>query len=355
MNLVEGPNINFYKDKKIMVTGHTGFIGSWLSKVLSMNGAEICGYSLDPPTSPNLYEILKHNTSILDIRGDVRDRKKLFEIVSDFKPELVFHLAAQPIVLESYNNPVETFETNVTGTVNLLDILRKEGTVKVIVVLTSDKVYRNNERRYPYRETDYLGGKDPYSASKSCQDMATNSFRETYFKEIGVQVASIRAGNVIGGGDWGKHRLVPDIVRGITEEDVIKIRNPESTRPWQHIMDVISGILKLTSKLWKDPNFSGPWNFGPLSCQDIKVRDIVEMVIRGWGKGNYEIEKTDNSQEAETLFLDSSKAINLLEWAPKYDIQTSIRKTVEWYKEFYNNKDADIFTERQIQEYWEGE
>ena len=223
--MVHGSDFTFYKGKRVLVTGHTGFIGSWLTKWLSMLNAEVCGYALSPPTIPNMYESLKMFPPIGDIRGDIGNKESLHKALEDFPPQIVFHLAAQPIVLEAYDNPAETYETNVMGTVNLLDSLRTINSVKVIIVMTSDKVYKNNEWVYPYREIDKLGGRDPYSASKSCQDIIVSSFRESYFVDLGIGISSIRAGNVIGGGDWGENRIVPDIVKGITENKIIKIIN----------------------------------------------------------------------------------------------------------------------------------
>jgi len=271
---------SFYKNKKILVTGHTGFMGSWLTKWLTMLNADVWGYALDPPTRPNLFEALNLTQKISnDIRGDIRDTKLLRKTILNFQPEMVFHLAAQPIVLESYENPVETFDTNVTGTVNLLNEIRKINSVKVVIVVTSDKSYRNNEWVYPYREDDILGGKDPYSASKSCQDIVVDSFRKSYLDNIGIAISSIRAGNVIGGGDWSKYRLIPDIVRGIISGQTIKIRNPDSVRPWQHVLEPISGMLILANKMYNDIKFSGPWNFGPDSIKEFSVRRLWERFL----------------------------------------------------------------------------
>ena len=217
-------NIEFFRNKKVLVTGHTGFIGSWLTKWLTMLNSKICGYSLEPPSIPNLYESLDMEHQIMDIRGDIRDRDLLKNTIQEFRPQIVFHLAAQPIVLDSYDNPVNTFDSNVTGTVNLLNELRQVDSVKTIIVMTSDKSYRNNEWIYPYRENDILGGRDPYSASKSCQDIVVNSFRDSYFSNLGVGISSVRAGNVIGGGDWAAHRIIPDIVRGVVQDRPFTIK-----------------------------------------------------------------------------------------------------------------------------------
>ena len=346
---------DFFEGKNVLITGHTGFIGSWLTKVLSVNGSRILGYSLNPPTVPNMYDAIQLSKDVTDLRKDVRDHESLKKAIHEFEPEIVFHLAAQPIVLESYDNPVETFDTNVMGTVGLLEILRRVGSVKIIVVMTSDKVYRNNECVYPFREIDPLGGKDPYSASKSCQDIIVNSFRESYFDSMGVSISSIRAGNVIGGGDWGANRIVPDVVRGLTEGNIIRIRNPDSVRPWQYVLEPISGMLLLTQRMWDDIKFSGEWNFGPSNQREITVKELLDNFLKNWGGGRYTIAKDNEAREANYLQLDISKAKNVLGWFPKYDFEESIEKTVEWYKEYYENKDnINDVTEKQIRAYFEG-
>ena len=348
-------NDKFFKDRRVMVTGHTGFIGSWQTKWLLMMDADILGYSLDPPTRPNMYDAVGLSENIKDLRKDIRDAKALKDAILQFKPEIVFHLAAQPIVLESYKTPIDTYETNVIGTVNLLDNLRRTDSVKVIIVMTSDKVYRNNEWVYPYREIDPLGGKDPYSASKSCQDIIVNSFREIYFDDMGVSVSSIRAGNVIGGGDWGANRIVPDVVRGLTEGNIIRIRNPDSVRPWQYVLEPISGMLLLAQRMWDDMKFSGEWNFGPSNQREITVKELVNKFLKKWGGGSYTIAKDNEAREANYLQLDISKAKNVLGWFQKYDFEESIEKTVEWYKAYYEDKrNINNVTEKQIRAYFEG-
>ena len=324
--------------------------------MLTMFDANVCGYSLEPPTEPNMYSLLNLNKKIIDIRGDVRNYRLLDKTINEFKPDIVFHLAAQPIVLASYDDPLETFETNIMGTANLLSIIRNMKSVKAVLVMTSDKVYKINEWVYPYREIDQLGGKDPYSASKSCQDIVVNSFRESYFNNIGISVSSIRAGNVIGGGDWGMHRIVPDIVKAISKNKVIKIRNPGSVRPWQYILEPVYGMLKLAEKMFYDIKFSGDWNFGPNNQRVITVKELVEKFIKYWNGGNYIEIKDDNNigKESNYLQLDISKAKNELNWFPKYNFEVTIKKTVEWYKEYYRDKSKiDSFTEMQIKEYME--
>ena len=343
---------NFYLDKNILITGHTGFIGSWLTKVLLMNGAKILGYSLDPPTEPNLYNVLDIGEKIVDVRGDIRDRQKISRIVSEFEPEIVFHFAAQPIVLDSYNDPTETFETNIMGTVNLLKSVQRVGATKTIIVMTSDKVYKNNDKSDPFRETDPLGGKDPYSSSKSCQDIIVSSFRESYFLDSGVGISSIRAGNIIGGGDWGNRRIVPDLVKGITENKVIRIRNPDSIRPWQYVLDVVFGLLELTDKMKKPRVYSGEWNFGPGAGLNPTVKELSDLLINYWGNGKYIIERDKAGLESTRLELDTSKVKFFLNYHPILPIKESIKETVQWYKEFYlNRENIKQFTEKIIKEY----
>ena len=343
---------DFYSNKKVLITGHTGFIGSWLTKWLTMLHAEVCGYSIDPPSRPNMYDLLNLGNSVKDIRGDIRNREAVQKAMLSFNPEIVIHLAAQPIVLESYDDPVETFDVNVTGTVSILNELTKSKSVRTIIVVTSDKSYHNNEWVYPYREVDALGGKDPYSASKSCQDIVVDSFRDSFFKEKGVGISSIRAGNAIGGGDFAKYRIIPDIVRAISNDDILRIRNPNSVRPWQHVLEPISGMMLLTKRMYEDTNFSGPWNFGPDSLATKTVKELVEKFIHYYGKGNYEIQKSQSFKESTYLRIDISKAKRDLNWKPCLDFDKTVKKTVEWYKAFLNNQsDINKITEMQINEY----
>ena len=343
---------DFYSKKKVLITGHTGFIGSWLTKWLTMLDAEVCGYSLDPPTRPNMYDLLNLGDSVTDIREDIRNREAIQKVLLDFNPEIVFHLAAQPVVLESYDNPVDTFDVNVTGTVNLLNEVRKVGSAKVITVMTSDKSYRNNEWVYPYRENDVLGGKDPYSASKSCQDIVVNSFRESYFYHSGIALSSIRAGNVIGGGDWAPFRIIPDLVRGIAKSKTVRIRNPNSVRPWQHVLEPISGMLMLAERMYNNNVFSGDWNFGPESHKDITVKELAETFIELWGSGNYIMEKMQSCNEADYLQIDISKAKRDLKWTPRYNFNAALQKTVDWYKSYYKKENMNKITENQLKEYF---
>ena len=346
-------SFNFYRGKRIFITGHTGFIGSWITKCLSMLDVELCGYALDPPSQPNMFEALDLGSETLDIRGDIRNKDLFRKTINDFQPEIVFHLAAQPIVLDSYDNPVETFDTNVTGTVNLLNEVRRVDSVKTIIVMTSDKSYRNNEWVYPYRENDALGGKDPYSASKSCQDIVVDSFRESYFCNSGVGISSIRAGNVIGGGDWAPFRIIPDLVRGIVKGETVKIRNPNSIRPWQHVLEPISGMLMLAERMYKNVEFSGNWNFGPESHREVTVKELTEAFIGLWGAGKYSIEEMKSYNEADYLQLDISKARRELKWTPRYNFNAALKETVDWYKRYYSAEtNMKKKTDEQIEKYF---
>ena len=343
---------DFYANKRVLITGHSGFIGSWLTKWLTMMNTEVCGFSLDPPTVPNMYDIVNLRNSIMDIRGDIRNAESLQNVIREFKPEIVFHLAAQPIVLESYDNPVETFDVNVTGTANILNSLRNSDSVRTIIVVTSDKSYLNNGQFYPYRESDALGGKDPYSASKSCQDIVVNSFRESFFSDIGVGISAVRAGNVIGGGDFAKYRIIPDIVRAISESNTVIIRNPDSVRPWQHVLEPSSGVLSLAEKMYKDISFSGAWNFGPDPQSVRTVRELTETFIGYYGQGEFITQTNKSLKEATYLQIDISKANKELGWKPCYDFDKTVKTAVEWYRAYLEgSKDLDEITKKQINEY----
>ncbi len=343
---------SFFKNRKVLETGHTGFIGSWFTKWLTLLSANVYGYSIEPPSQPNIYDVLNLHNVITDIRGDIRNKDLLLKTLTEIQPEIVIHLAAQPIVLESYEDPVKTFDINVIGTVNLLNIIRKVGCVKVIVIMTSDKTYQNNEWAYQYREIDNLGGKDPYSASKSCQDIVVNSFRDSFFLDSGTSISSVRSGNVIGGGDWAKHRIIPDIIRSIFNHQAVRIRSPNSIRPWQHVLEPISGIMTLIEKMWKNIRFSDSWNFGPAFNKDLTVRELTETFIRFYGKGFYEIVEGGSSKEANYLQLDISKAKRELNWFPRLDIYSALKLTADWYKNYYSElADVTQMTVNQINSY----
>jgi len=350
----------FFKGKKILITGNTGFKGSWLSQILLNYGAIVVGYSLTPNTNPNMFEVLELDKTMKTYYCDIRDSKKLKEVMSEEKPEIVFHLAAQPIVRRSYDEPLYTFETNIMGTANVLDAIRDAKCVKSVVMITTDKVYENKEHIWPYRETDALGGKDPYSASKACAELAISCYIQSYFpiaeygKTHNTLIAVARSGNVIGGGDWAEDRLIPDIIRSIIEndEDVI-IRNPESTRPWQHVLEPLSGYLLLSKELFeKNIPIAGPWNFAPDYKESLSVHEIVKKGIDILQKGNYAIKEEKNKKhESKLLTLDSTKARTVLGWNHFIDINQRLYMTFYWYNAHYDNKDVKNLTNEQISDY----
>jgi len=341
--------LNFFKNKKVLITGHTGFKGSWLSFWLLKLGAKVVGYSLDPPTTPNLFQVLKLASDVVDIRGDIRNLVALESVFIQHKPDIVIHLAAQPIVRISYEKPYTTFEVNFLGTLNLLELLRKYDFVKVALIVTSDKCYENKEWDYSYREIDSLGGKDPYSASKACVEVLVRAYRESY----GLVVSTARAGNVLGGGDWQLDRLLPDCVKALSKGRTIKLRNPRSVRPWQYILDVLSGYLLLVKKMWEEPDkFCGAWNFGPLPSEVATVESIVNQVISLWGTGSYVVEDLSRDyREAGLLRLDISKSTLKLGWKPKLNLKETLEKTVGWYKRFYSGEDMRVHSLKELEDY----
>ena len=342
-----------FKNKTVFVTGHTGFIGSWLVLWLQSLDARVIGYSLEPPTKPSLFETLGLENEITHIIGDIQDKQNLSDNIEKHKPEIVIHLAAQPLVRVSYEDPVETFRTNILGTVNILDSIRKLDYVKACVVMTSDKCYQNLDANSFHKETDPLGGSDPYSASKGAAEIITNSFRNSFFNvkknhDKNTGIASVRAGNVIGGGDWARDRIIPDCIRALTIGKKIMVRNPSSIRPWQFVLEPISGILWLGSKLYTKPEkYSEAWNLGPNKVSNMTVDKVVQNTIRIWNKEGSEKEKGDwvdtskesanQPNESISLLLDSTKALTSLEWKTIYSFETAINETVSWYKSYYNN------------------
>ena len=346
-----------FKNKTVLITGHTGFKGSWLSIWLKELGANVVGYALEPYTNRDNFVVTGLKSKITHIIGDVRDYKKLKEVFTKYQPEFVFHLAAQPIVRESYLNPKETYDINVGGTVNVFECCRLTDSVKVIINITSDKCYENREWIWGYRENDPMGGYDPYSSSKGCSELVTAAYRKSFFnpdkiKKHGKSLSSVRAGNVIGGGDWQKDRLIPDCIKALENNKPIEIRNPYAARPWQHVLEPLSGYLLLTSKMYQEPaKFSGAWNFGPNYESVISVGELVSMIVKKWGDGKWlDISDKNELHEANLLSLDISKARNFLDWQPKWDIQQYIEKTVEWYKNINGNNLYDVCN-KQIIEY----
>ncbi|QTE40260.1 CDP-glucose 4,6-dehydratase [Mucilaginibacter gossypii] len=348
-----------YNGKKVFLTGHTGFKGSWLLKILTMLGAEVKGYSLAPENDFDLYHVLNGDAICESVIADLRDRNKLTEAVESFQPDFVFHLAAQPLVRLSYDIPSETFEVNAIGTANLLDAVRLVKKACQVVLITTDKVYHNYEWVFPYRENDRLGGYDPYSASKACAELVIDSYRNSFFNQAKYEahqkaIAVGRAGNVIGGGDWAKDRLIPDIVRAISKSETVIIRNPGAVRPWQHVMEPIFGYLLLGSCLVADPlKFSTAYNFGPQLTDALPVKQMVELSIAAWGKGAFEVVTTAHQpHEAGLLKLDITKAVTELKWNSRFNAETAIQKTINWYKEYLNNPEGIVsYTENQILEF----
>jgi CDP-glucose 4,6-dehydratase len=347
----------FWRDKRVLVTGHTGFKGSWLSLWLERSGAQVIGYAMQPPSTPSLFETAQVASGITSFHADVRDLRKLERTITETRPEVVFHLAAQSLVRHSYTHPVETFATNVMGTVNLLEAVRSAPTVRAVVIATSDKCYENRQWLRGYRETDALGGYDPYSASKGAAEIVTAAYRRSFFPperydEHRVAVASVRAGNVIGGGDWGAEKLVPDIVRAFARRAPVFIRNPQATRPWQHVLDALHGYMLLAERISSEANLAGAWNFGPSERGTKPVAWIVEHFANQWGDdARWQHVHTPAPYEAVLLKLDSSKARKRLGWAPKLDLPTALEWTVDWYKAHYAGADVRPVTVEQIERY----
>jgi len=333
-----------YKGKRVFITGHSGFKGSWLSLWLTLLGAKVVGYSLGKPTKPNHFSLLKPR--VKSIAGDVLDKKRLLSSIRKARPDIVFHLAAQPIVRRSYLNPVETLETNFMGTVNVLESCRKGSSVGAIVVVTSDKCYQNRELTRGYKETDPLGGDDPYSASKCCAEHVTESYRKSFFnvgtygKDHSTLLASARAGNVIGGGDWAEDRLIPDIVRAANKGITTIVRNQHAVRPWQHVLEPLSGYLYLGAKLLAhEKEFADAWNFGPSKRSTLSVEEVVKVAKKHWGKIKYKVENPEfKPHETSVLMLDSTKSKNNLGWRGVWESKFAVEKTMHWYREFYENK-----------------
>ncbi len=348
---------SFFHNKKILVTGHTGFKGSWLSLWLQHVGAKVVGLSLEPPTQPNLFTLANVANGMTSIIGDIRDYEKVLSTVKTHQPEIVFHMAAQPLVLHSYQEPIETYATNVLGTTHVLEAIRQVGSTKAIVNITTDKCYENKEWNWGYRENDTLGGHDPYSNSKACAELVTSAYRNSYFKKLNIGLASARAGNVIGGGDWAKNRLIPDIVQACMDNKPVCIRNPHALRPWQHVLEPLSGYLQLAQLLYTDTEkYAEGWNFGPTD-DDIKpVQWIAGFVVKHWGdKASWYLDQDPNKlHEATYLKLDCSKAHAQLDWQPQWNLEMGLVKTIEWYKAYQDKKDMHAVTVKQIEQFLAG-
>ena len=352
------PTQTCWKDKKVLVTGHTGFKGSWLCLILHQLGAKVYGFALDPPTQPSLFEEAKISELVSSTICDIRDYGGLLNTFKEVQPEIVLHLAAQPLVRESYKFPVETYSTNVMGTVHLLEACRQTLSVKAIVNVTTDKCYENREWYWGYRENEPMGGYDPYSNSKGCSELVTSSYRSSFFnvkdyKKHGVAIATARAGNVIGGGDWAGDRLIPDFIRAISKGEEVSIRSPYAIRPWQHVMEPLTGYLMLAEKLFTaGPEFSEAWNFGPDDTDVRNVEWVINTICTMWGNGaSFQIDTNPQPHEASYLKLDCSKAKTVLGWFPRWDLETALKSIVEWNKAWLNKQDIRNVTEEQIKRY----
>ena len=348
-NLFKG----IYKKKKILVTGHTGFKGSWLSIWLKELGAEVIGYSLEPSTQPSMFEVCDLDNKIINIYGDVRDISSLDRVFEEYEPDVVFHLAAQPLVRLSYKIPKETYETNIMGTVNVLDRAKEIESVKAVIVITSDKCYENKEWVYGYRENDPMGGYDPYSSSKACAELVVSAYRNSFYNAKKIALSSARAGNVIGGGDWAEDRLIPDFIGAVIQNRPIYVRNPGAIRPWQHVLEPLSGYLWLGALMLLDrEKYNGAWNFGPNDLDALKVGEVLDLAIKAWGSGEIVLDDREHPHEANLLKLDVSKARTYLKWRSIYNAEQAVEKTIEWYKKYYTNAhDMYEFTVKQICEY----
>jgi CDP-glucose 4,6-dehydratase len=357
---VEGLEMNaaFWKGKRVLLTGHTGFKGSWLSLWLQTMGAQVVGYALAPPSNPSLFNIAEVGKGMISIIADIRDLGHLRKIFAEHKPEIVIHMAAQALVRYSYVEPVETYSTNVMGTVNLLEAVRGTKSVRAVVNVTSDKCYENREWVWGYRENEAMGGYDPYSNSKGCAELVSAAYRNSYFhpgkyKEHGVAIASARAGNVIGGGDWAEDRLIPDIMRAISQGKPVYIRSPHAIRPWQHVLEPLSGYLALAQKLYEEgATYAEGWNFGPNDEDAKPVEWIVEKMTEAWGEGaNWVLDGGDHPHEAHYLKLDCSKAKMRLDWHPRWHLEEALGAIIDWQRAYRDEKDMHELTLRQISAY----
>jgi len=348
-----------YKHRKVLITGHTGFKGSWLCLLLNQLGADVYGYALEPPTHPSLFNEARIGELMTSFIGDIRDYDHLSKVMQQVQPEIVIHMAAQPLVRESYKIPVETYAINVMGTVHLLEACRNTKSVKAIVNVTTDKCYENREWHWGYRENEPMGGYDPYSNSKGCSELVTSSYRNSYFnpKEYnkhGVAVASARAGNVIGGGDWADDRLIPDFIRAISKGDEVKIRSPYAIRPWQHVLEPLTGYLTLAAKLFGEGvRYAEGWNFGPEDNDAQNVEWITHTICQLWGQeASFSIDTNPQPHEANYLKLDCSKAKAALGWVPKWTIETTLKSIVDWNKAYLKSEDIREITINQINQYF---
>lgn len=356
---MEGMEVNpdFWGDKRVFLTGHSGFKGGWLSLWLQAMGAEAHGYALNPPTAPSLFNVAKVGKGMASSEiADIRDADRLRHAMQAARPEIVFHLAAQPLVRYSYAQPVETYAVNVMGTVNLLEAVRATSSVKAVVIVTTDKCYENREWTWGYRENESVGGFDPYSSSKGCAELVTSAYRRSYLESAGVAMASARAGNVIGGGDWAADRLIPDFLRALDAGETLRIRSPLSIRPWQHVLEPLSGYLLLAQKLYEEgADYGEAWNFGPDDEDAKPVQWIVERLIQAWGEGaNWVLDGGDHPHEAHYLKLDCSKAKAYLDWHPRWHLEGTLAAIIDWHRAYQAGKDMRTFSLDQIRKYVNG-
>jgi CDP-glucose 4,6-dehydratase len=347
---------SLFRGKRILVTGDTGFKGSWLCLWLHELGAEVAGYALPPERDNDHFQQLGLDGMIRHVTGDIRDAGSLTRLCREFQPEFLFHLAAQSLVRTSYEDPKATFDTNVAGSVNVLEAVRATPSLRSVIYVTSDKCYRNREWLWGYRENDELGGHDPYSASKAAAEVVFSSYVDSFFSKcVGLGAASVRAGNVIGGGDWAQDRIIPDCIRALLDRQPVKVRNPVATRPWQHVLEPLSGYLLTAAKLYHQPKeFSGAWNFGPPDDSIRTVRELAEKVVACWGDGTVQVApETDAPHEATLLHLNCDKAHHLLRWSPRWDFARAVSETVDWYRSASAGEPVRELSRRQIHEYME--
>jgi len=346
---------NFYLNKNVFITGHTGFKGCWLALILKMLGAKVTGYSLEPPKDRNnLSKLVRLDNKIESYIADIRDYNSLKKSLETANPDIVFHLAAQPLVIDSYNDPISNYETNVMGTVHLLEVAKNLKSLKALVNVTTDKCYENKEWVWPYRENDELGGYDPYSASKSCSEIVTNSYRNSFYNTRDIGIATARAGNVIGGGDFAKDRIVPDIIKAIISKEAVVLRRPKFIRPWQYVLDVLYGYLILGMKLYENPqSYSEAFNFSPMENIGLNVEELTEQLILAMGDGEYIIDtKAGSFNETSVLTLDSSKARKKLNWLPQYNTNSMIQNTALWYKGFFKDQNISSLCDTEIKRFF---
>ena len=346
-------NTSFYKGKRVLVTGHTGFKGSWLCQILLDLGAKVTGYALEAPTEPSVVALLHLEERMHSVIGDVRDLDHLLQVFQETQPEIVLHLAAQPIVRESYKNPVYTYETNVMGTVNILEAVRQCGCVRSFLNVTTDKVYKNNEWEWGYRETDELDGYDPYSNSKSCSELVTHSYEKSFLKDMNIAVSTARAGNVIGGGDFAADRIIPDCVRAVSEGKKIAVRNPHSTRPYQHVLEPLGAYLLIAQAQYEDASKAGSYNVGPDDSSCLTTGELANLFCESWGEGaEWENLSQGGPHEANFLKLDCSRIRSVLGWKPRWQVEEAVTNTAKWYQAWLNGADMEAYTQRQIKDYF---